>query len=102
MYIPTDDEEKIRREAKIPGEVGVPCEVVTDTELPFSISAAVKIPSKAWFNALKFLSGIAVGLEIYENTKVFEFFPWGMTTDKGKIRAKKIIVTKHFPITVFC
>ena len=98
----TDDEEKIRREARILSEIGASCEVVTDTELPFPISAAVKIPLQARFNALKFLSGIAVGLEIYENTKVLEFFPWGVTTDKGKIRAKKIIVTTHFPITVFC
>ena len=46
---------------------------------------------------MKFVSEIAKSVKIYENTKVNELRPDGAITDKGKIKAKKIIVTTHFP-----
>ena len=41
---------------------------------------------------------MAAGLPIYENTKVLELAPGWARTDRGVIRAKKIIVATHFPI----
>ena len=67
------------------------------TELPFKIQGAVRFKNQAQFNPLKFLSQIAKGVSSYENTFVRGYTPDGIITDKGKIRAEKIIVTTHFP-----
>ena len=67
------------------------------TELPFKIRGAVRFKNQAQFNPLKFVSQIANGLNVYENTFVREYTPDGIITDRGKIRAEKIIVTTHFP-----
>ena len=37
-------------------------------------------------------------MNIYENTKAIEFAPDYVLTDKGKIKADKIIIATHFPI----
>lgn len=68
------------------------------TELPFKVAGAVKIPSQAQFNPLKFLSDISRGLTIYENTAVKELKGLTAVCEGGRIKAEKIIVTTHFPI----
>ena len=65
--------------------------------MPFSVLGAVKVEKQAKFHPLKFVSEIAKTVKIYEKTKVTELMPDGAITDKGKIKAKKIIVTTHFP-----
>lgn len=79
--------ERIRYEARF-------CE---KTPLPLDIAGAVCFPKQAQFHPLKFLSAIAEGLDIYENTFVRETADNTAVTDFGEIRADKIIVTTHFP-----
>ena len=54
-------------------------------------------PKQAQFHPLKFLSGIAKGLNICEHTKVLELTGSTAVTNHGHITAKHIIVTTHFP-----
>ena len=67
--------------------------------LPISIKTvgAVKFPKQAQFDPLKFISAIAGGLNIYENTFVREMVGTTAITDKCRIKADKVIVTTHFP-----
>lgn len=79
-------------------KIGFSAKLVKDLPLPFFTSGAIRFPNQAQFHPLKFLYAIAQNLHIFEHTKVLEFLPDGVRTDKGKIFAEKIIVATHFPI----
>ena len=78
-------------------KIGFKAEYVTDLPLPIKTAGAVCFKNQANFNPLKFLYSIAKELNIYENTFVKEVKGNTALTEKGKITAKKIIVTTHFP-----
>ena len=92
-----EDRAIIENEISAFDKIGGKAEFITETELPFSVLGAVKVKNQAKFHPLKFVSEIAKSVKIYENTKVTELRPDGAITDKGKIKAKKIIVATHFP-----
>ena len=91
------DSAKIKAEAAAYRRLGVDAEFVTELPLPFPIAGAVRIGGQAQFHPLKFAYGIARGLRIMERTKVLELREGEAVTNRGIIRAKKIIVTTHFP-----
>ena len=88
---------KIVKELHALRMLGFHAEYETQLPLPFSVAGAVKFKHQAQFNPLKFLSAIAKGLNIYEQTKVQELAPNLAVTAHAKITAKNIIVTTHFP-----
>lgn len=92
-----DDRGKIERELTALNTLGVSAEFVDGIPLPFPVAGAVKFPNQAQFHPLKFISGIATGLHIYEHTRVRELIGTTAVTDHGRIRAEKIIVATHFP-----
>ncbi len=91
------DKDKIIAELDALKSLGIRAEFVTDTELPFQVAGSVKFSGQATFNPLKFIGDIAGGLKIYENTRVLKIKKNTAYTDKGRVRAKKIIVATHFP-----
>jgi len=88
---------KIAKELHALRMLGFHAEYEDQLPLPLSIAGAVKFKHQAQFNPLKFLSEIAKGLNIYEHTKVRVLAPNLAVTEHGKITAKNIIVTTHFP-----
>lgn len=88
---------KIERELSALEKLGFPAEFVDRLPLPFPVAGAVRFPNQAQFHPLKFASGIAKDLHIYEHTRVRELVGTTAVTNRGRIRAKKIIVTTHFP-----
>ena len=85
------------KETEALNRIGCKAEFTEKTELPFSVSGAVKIENQAKFHPLKFAYSIAKDLTVYENTKILELRPDGAVTNNGKISAKKTIVATHFP-----
>ena len=65
--------------------------------MPIKIAGAVGIKNQAQFHPLKFCFSVARELPIYENTKVVEIGKNEVKTERGKIKAEKIIVATHFP-----
>ena len=92
-----DDRSVIEKEVETLKKIGCDAEFCEKTELPFGVAGAVKIENQARFHPLKFAYAISRDLEIYENTRILELTPTMAITDKGRIRAKKIIVATHFP-----
>ncbi len=92
------DREIIEREVEALNRLGARAVFCDSTELPFSVPGAVRVGKQAQFDPLKFIFSIAKGLPIYENTKVLELRPDVIITNRGRIKAKKIIVATHFPI----
>ncbi len=72
-------------------------ELQKNLEIPIKTVGAVAFKNQAQFNPLKFISGIAKNLNIYENTHIKDIIGTCAYTDKYKIYAGKIIVTTHFP-----
>lgn len=94
-----NDREKIEKEAEAYGKLGCDAEFTKETELPFSVAGAVKLTEQAQFHPLKFLYAISKDLPVYEHTKVQEFIGQNVVlTNRGKVRAEKIIVATHFPL----
>lgn len=80
-------------------ELGYQADFVHRVNLPMSVSGAVCFPKQAQFNPLKFVRAITPELNIYEHTKAVSY-EGGRTvqTNRGRIRADKIIVATHFPM----
>ena len=92
-----ENREIIEKEITALERIGCNAEFCSETELPFSVSGAVKIKEQAKFHPLKFVNSIAKNLPIYENTKILELRPDGAITNNGRIETEKIIVATHFP-----
>lgn len=93
-----NDRAKIEKEVIALNKIGCNANFKEKLLLPLEAAGAVEIKNQAQFNPLKFLHTIAKELKIYENTKILEVTERGAKTEKGNIKAKKIIVATHFPI----
>lgn len=93
-----DSPEKIEAEYNAAISIGIDAELVDNTELPFEITKAVKFRNQANFNPIKFLNHITKDLTIYEDTTAIEIKDNVVITNRGKIKAKNIVVATHFPI----
>ena len=91
------DRAKIEDEVRAVKNLGFECDYVENLELPFNTKGAIRHKNQAQFHPFKFVSEVAKGLNIYENTFVREYTPDYVITNNGKIKANKIIVTTHFP-----
>lgn len=92
-----DDKKKLENEMTALKKIGFEAELCDNIPIPVKNVGAVKFPKQAQFNPLKFVSAIAVGLNIYENTFVREMIGNTAVTDHGKIYADRVVVTTHFP-----
>ena len=79
-------------------QAGIPAELVHRLPLPVPAAGAVCFRDQAQFHPLKFLAGIAAGLNIREKTRAFKIEKGRVWTNQGCIRAKAVIVATHFPI----
>lgn len=93
----TNDRRKLEKEVEALEKIGYIADLCENVPLPVKTVGAVKFPDQAQFNPLKFLSSVAEGLNIYENTFVREMRGNTAVTDKGKIRADTVIAATHFP-----
>ncbi len=92
------DRSKIEKEVKALNRLGLKAEISDAHILPFKVAGAVRVRNQAQFNPLKFLYAVAKDLPIYEHTKVMGFFPHKVTTNRGSINFKRLLVATHFPI----
>ena len=93
----TDSKKKLFDEMSALERIGFPAQLREEVPLPIRTVGAVRFPEQAQFNVLKFLCAVCKNLQIYENTFVREMIGTDAVTDKGKIFAKRVVVTTHFP-----
>ncbi len=92
-----NDRKKLERELAALEKLGFHAEYAEQLPLPFPAAGAVKFSHQAQFHPLEFLAAIAKDLHICEHTPVQELVGTTAITPRGRITAKKIIVTTHFP-----
>lgn len=76
--------------------LGIPARLV-HPDLPFPTAGAVCFPGQGQFHPLKFLSAAAGDLPVYEHTRALAWCPGQVRTERGSVRAEKIIAASHFP-----
>jgi glycine/D-amino acid oxidase-like deaminating enzyme/nitrite reductase/ring-hydroxylating ferredoxin subunit len=97
---------KIEAEVAAATKLGLPASFVRETSLPFPIAGAVKFENQAQFHVRKYLLHLAQsiasdGSYLFENTKVEtveQNNPCQVVTDKGILKAQKVLITTHLPI----
>ena len=93
-----NDRRKLEEEAEALERLGISARVTEESRLPFGTAGAVSFPGQAQFHPLKFVSAVAKGLNIYEETFVKELTEDKAVTEKGEITFQKLIFATHFPI----
>lgn len=92
------DDKQIEEEAKAALSLGIDASVTTETELPFSVEAAVCFQNQAQFQPLEFIRHIASELEIAEHTQVTAVKGNQVLTNRGAFSADRIVVATHYPL----
>ena len=94
----TSDAGKIEAELEAYDRLGYFADFVPTLPIPINIIGGVRVRDQAQFNPLKLAFKLAENLRIYENTRVQGIERGVCITDRGRLRAEKIIVATHFPI----
>lgn len=108
MYVYTelmDHLDAVEKEVEDAQRIGLPVSLVKETPLPFNIEGAVRLENQAQFHPRKYLLALAEdipkdGSYIFEQTRALDIIdddPCVVVTDKGEIKASKVVIATHFP-----
>lgn len=108
-YVYASSEEStgnIRNEVDAAQSLGLPASFESDLPLPFETYGAVRFGNQAQFHPRKYLCALAKEIEgdgchIFEKTRALKLEgdgPVTITTDKGTVKANRVIQATHFPI----
>lgn len=89
--------EQLCKEADTVNRLGFSARFTEEISFPPNAKGGVIYPDMAQFHPLKFLTGAAQGLEIYEQSRVLDLQGTQADLERGSIRADQVIVATHFP-----
>ena len=92
-----NDPARLEKEVQTVNRLGFPARFEDNIPLDVLAVGASVYPDMGQFHPLKFLMGVAEGLEIYENSRVLDLEGTTAKLEKCTIRAKQVIVATHFP-----
>lgn len=102
----TDEISEIEKEAEALNKIGKKVKIVTKTELPFPIKAAIKFEGQAQFHPRKYMLGLCSS--ILKQNKIFNYTTvtdvekngegYTIYTDRGNITSKYVVLATHYPI----
>ncbi|HSI21315.1 MAG TPA: FAD-binding oxidoreductase, partial [Verrucomicrobiae bacterium] len=107
LYAESDKELKdLEKELEASHACGLTTILEEDLDTNFPTKGALRFPNQAEFHPLKFLIPLlekipGSGSAVFEHTRALEVkegSPCKVTTDKGVITAKDVVVATHFPI----
>lgn len=95
-----DDPVKLQKEAETAGSLGIEASYVKEIELPVKNAGVVCFQGQAQFHPLQLLYAVADEITVYEHVKVLKLDGNKVITNKGEIKAKRIIFTSHYPFLI--
>lgn len=90
------DPSRLQKEIQVLQNLGFSAHL-TDAPWFLEANAAVEYPDMAQFHPLKFLSGVAKQLRIFENSPVRKLEGTTAYLDRGTVTAQQVVVATHFP-----
>ncbi len=102
----TEDPERrgeLEDEVEAGTAAGLPLALTTETDLPFEVAAAVRLDDQAEFHPLRYLRGLAAGLDaggrrIYEGSRAIAVGGGRVTTQSGaELVADRVVVATQIP-----
>jgi glycine/D-amino acid oxidase-like deaminating enzyme/nitrite reductase/ring-hydroxylating ferredoxin subunit len=94
---------EIEREVEAATAAGLPTELTTETDLPWPVTAAVRLDEQAEFHPVRYLDGIADELDrgartVFEGTFAIGAAGGRVSTDRGhEVRADRTVVATQIP-----
>jgi glycine/D-amino acid oxidase-like deaminating enzyme/nitrite reductase/ring-hydroxylating ferredoxin subunit len=100
-----EDVERLRTELAAMERVGLAASFQAETPLPFAVAGAIRLENQAQFHPRKFLLPLAERVDgegslVLEDTRatgVKEGSPCRVTTDRGVVRARDVVVATQLP-----
>ncbi|MEJ7786829.1 MAG: FAD-dependent oxidoreductase, partial [Solirubrobacteraceae bacterium] len=98
--------ERVKDEAAIACQLGLPAEFTDSVPLPYPVAGAVRLPDQAQLHATNYLVGLARsvagdGSHVFEQTRVVGVKDGArceVETEEGSITAGAVIIATNFPI----
>ena len=95
--------DRLRREAEVAAALSLPAEYVDEVDLPFKVAGAVRFADQAQFHPVRWLRALvdrlrAGGGLVVEQTRVTDVKDGLLTTTRGTLRARDVVIATHFPI----
>jgi glycine/D-amino acid oxidase-like deaminating enzyme/nitrite reductase/ring-hydroxylating ferredoxin subunit len=90
--------DRVREEAEVARELGLPASFTDELELPFPVAGAVRFEQQAEFHPVRYAEGIAAALEgrIFEDTMVTGIGSGKVGTARGpRVSADHVVVATH-------
>jgi len=100
-FVYGNDPDRLKKEADAAARLGLPASFTAEVPLPVPAAGAVRFAGQAQFHPLKFLAAMAEGLTIYEETPVKAVKGNVIHTERGTVRAEKIVFATHYPFVNF-
>jgi len=107
-YVESPDRvDQIRDEVRAASEAGLSATLVTETELPYPVAAAIRVDGQAQFHPRRYLLALAdrlaeAGGHLFERSRVVgltEGHPCRLRLDTGaQVLAGHVVVATHYPI----
>jgi glycine/D-amino acid oxidase-like deaminating enzyme len=90
--------DKVREEAEVAAELGLPASYTEELDLPYAVAGAVRFDEQAEFHPVKYLDGLAAALSgpIYERTTATGIGSGRVNTARGpRVAADQVVVASH-------
>lgn len=100
-YVYGKDIRVLMEETSVAASLGLPAEFTQELSIPIPGQSAVRFRKQGQFHPLKFLKGLSPQLNIYENTPVRTVEDTTLMTERGKVRAEKVVFATHYPFVNF-
>jgi glycine/D-amino acid oxidase-like deaminating enzyme/nitrite reductase/ring-hydroxylating ferredoxin subunit len=106
-YLSAERRGEVEAEVEAATQAGLPAALVTQTNLPYAVGAAIRMEGQAQFHPRRYLLGLAEdlharGAKVFEQTRVVELDqgrPCRVRTASGAtITARDVVVATHYPI----
>lgn len=96
-----EESKSLLKETETAIRLGLPASFARSVPLPFPVKGAVRFTGQAQFNPLEFLRAISSDLTVFERTKVIKVKGHEVITDRGVVKADKVVFASHYPFVNF-
>jgi glycine/D-amino acid oxidase-like deaminating enzyme/nitrite reductase/ring-hydroxylating ferredoxin subunit len=100
-----EEADSIREEVEAAQRAGLPASLVTQTDLPYPVAAAIRQENQAQFHPVKYLIPLAKQIEgdgsyVFDRTRatgVEEGSPCSVITEQGSVTCEDVVVATNYP-----